>query len=296
MFGKKTFLTVLLAVSIPGSLWASLDSGGTEGSICTSCDTVQTANGPRLKNNLGVVAGSLEKINDTMKFAGQCKNFADNGKLGAWAKSIREEYMTSSLPYLDKGTSDIHKYCPTYSEMKPTDKANFWVLVLNAMSHFENSCNTSNKKAAQGPNGQLVGILQLHSQKEGDYVPKGADCDDGDGKTAEGSFRCAMIMLNSQLKNQKALFARKSYWDVLRPQAASQRVPLIISSIKKYLPCQNESMLNARQYSTGDSQNEANAYILNALQNVQYSDEFNNEIWNANDMTPALDIEDNYQL
>ncbi|MFM6927382.1 MAG: hypothetical protein ACKOX6_02915 [Bdellovibrio sp.] len=265
MLVKKMLLAGVLAISLPVKSWAGQDlTNTTEGSTCSDCITVQTPNGPRMQNNIFFVAGSIERINQTFNFAPQCSKFADNGQLGAWANSIREFFMSEELTYLQSGTPDIFKNCPTYQEMKDTDKANFWVLVLNAMSHFENSCNTANKKAAQGPNGQLVGILQLHSQKEGGYVPSGSDCRNGDGKTAEGSFRCAMIMLNSQLKNQKALFARGSYWDVLRPQAGSRRVPVIINAIKKYGPCQDESKLHVATHNDLSDNKE----ILGALQHM----------------------------
>lgn len=280
---KQVILSAMMAVMLPAQVWASKDANSsTEGTVCEQCDRVQTPSGPRLKNNLGVVAGSIERINDQLRFAGQCSKFADNGKLGVWADDIRSFYMSADLPYLDKGAPDIHQYCPTYSIMKPTDKANFWVLVLNSMAHFENSCKISNAVPAQGPNGQLVGMLQLHSQKEGAYVPRGSDCRNGDGKTAEGSFRCAMIMLNSQIRTKNALFARKSYWDVLRPQAESRRVPVIVSAIKKYAPCYDESKLNVRQQS---HLAEDNIEILNALQNMDTDVSYENGIWKANDTT-----------
>lgn len=290
MFVKKMLMAGVLAISLPGQLWAEQGSvNKTEASTCTDCISVQTPNGPRLQNNITFVAGSIEKINQTLNFAPQCSKFADNGQLGGWAKNIRDFFMSEDLTYLEDGTPDIHKYCPTYGEMKDTDKANFWVLVLNAMSHFENSCNTANKKAAQGPNGQLVGILQLHAQKEGGYVPKGSDCRNGDGKTAEGSFRCAMIMLNSQLKNQKALFARGSYWDVLRPQAGSRRVPVIINAIKKYGPCQDESKLHAAQYNDFND----NTDILSALEHM---DDEKAPVWFVEDKNAPVKTDGGYSL
>ena len=191
---KKMFLTSLVAISLPSTMWAQPVSSvsTTEGSICENCEVVQTNQGPRLKNNLGVVASNLEVINQNLKFAGECSKFADNGQLGIYAKNIRTFFMSEDLPGLEMGAPDINQYCPNYQIMKPTDKANFWVLVLNAMAHFENSCKISSN--SHGPNGKLVGILQLHAQNEGRYVPGGAECSNGDGKTAEGSFRCAMIM------------------------------------------------------------------------------------------------------
>ncbi|MGE5084675.1 MAG: hypothetical protein ACM3MG_00130 [Bacillota bacterium] len=286
MLVKKILLAGVLAISLPHRLWAGQSLAiKTEASTCTDCISVQTPNGPRLQNNLSFVAGSIEKINQTLNFAPECSKFADNGQLGSWAKSIRNVFMTEDLTYLQEGSPDIQKYCPTYSQMKDTDKANFWVLVLNAMAHFENSCNTANKRAAQGPNGQLVGILQLHSQHEGAYVPKGADCRNGDGRTAEGSFRCAMIMLNSQLKSKKALFARSSYWEVLRPQAGSRRVPVIINAIKKYGPCQDVSKLHVAQYNDFND----DAEILSALSHMEDGVRTSKEsVWYVEDITAPV--------
>lgn len=289
---RNLLLSGVIAISLPVKTWAApggVDANAievaTEGSICEQCEVVKTSEGMRLKDNLGVVANNLESINNKLNFSNQCSKFADEGHLGAWAKSIRTIYMNGDLQNLEEGSADIKKYCPNYEIMKPTDKANFWVLILNAMAHFENSCNVSNPKPAKGPNGTLVGILQLHAANEGKYTS--GDCRNGDGRTAEGSFRCGMLMLDNQIKKQKALFSQGSYWDVLRPQAKSRRVPVIINAIKKYVPCQDETKLNVRHYM------DENAQILNALQ--QMDDQNDLGTWKVKDLTIPVNVKD-YEL
>ncbi|WII70525.1 hypothetical protein QJS83_08650 [Bdellovibrio sp. 22V] len=248
----KTFIIKsCVTLLIPIQVFAS--GRTTEASHCETC-LVQTANGPRMKNNLGYVATTLGNINDKLDWGQKCENFVDESTLGKWAQEIRSVYMSSDFSNLDEGAKDIHRLCPTYKEMKPTDKANFWVLVLNAMAHYESTCNKA--VTAKGPNGSLVGLLQLHNGREGVYS-KG--CDNGDGQTTKGTFRCALSMINDQIRREDELFSRKSYWDVLRPQAKSQRVPKISKAILAYTPCHDESKLNVRQASN-------NANVIEALQ------------------------------
>lgn len=237
---KHVALNSLVVALLPLQAFSS-GTRTTEASHCETC-IVQTANGPRMKNNLSFVAATLGDINDKMNWGAKCENFADEDSLGKWAKEIRTIYMSSDFPNLDEGAKDVLRLCPTYKEMKPTDKANFWVLVINAMANYESTCN--NGATAQGPNGSLVGLLQLHVGKEGDYS-KG--CADGDGRTASGTFRCALSMLDDQVRRDDQLFSKKSYWDVLRPQAKSKRVVRISKAISAYTPCHDESKLNVRQ-------------------------------------------------
>lgn len=241
---RQAILAALAFTILPLQSFAS--NATTEASHCETC-IVQTPSGPRMKNNISFVATNIEQINSKLDWGKKCESFVDDAKLGQWAKSIRDVYMNNEFTHLNNGAQDIHRLCPTYDEMKPTDKANFWVLVINAMSHYESTCNKA--ETAKGPNGSLIGLLQLHVGKEGVYS-KG--CKNGDGKTAEGTFRCALSMINDQLRRDKNLFSNKSYWDVLRPKAASQRVPRISKAISTYTPCFDESKLNVRQAKFSD--------------------------------------------
>ncbi|MEK2646305.1 hypothetical protein [Bdellovibrio sp. BCCA] len=245
---SKIAVIALAWTLLPLPALSSGSRSATEASHCETC-TIQTSAGPRMKNNLPFVAATLTDINDKLDWGAKCENFVDDEKMGAWAKDIRGIYLSSDFKNLDEGARDIHRLCPTYSEMKPTDKANFWVLVINAMAHYESTCDKT--ETAKGPNGSLIGLLQLHHGKEGVYS-KG--CSNGDGNTAQGTFRCALSMLNDQLRRDDNLFSNKSYWDVLRPKAASKRVPRITKAIQTYTPCFDESKLNVRQASNNDQE------------------------------------------
>lgn len=234
----KLLLGILL---MTWTMKPAVASQTTEAGVCETC-TVNTANGPRLKNNLPFVAATIDDINERMSWGARCESFADENRLGQWATSIRQTFSQKDFANLVAGSQDIVRVCPTYSQMKPTDKANFWVLVLNAMAHYESTCDKS--ESAKGPNGTVAGLLQLHLGNERVYS---RGCANGDSATAEGTFRCALSMLDDQIRRDKSLFSNKSYWDVLRPKAKSQRVPRIAKAISAYTPCYDESKLNVRQ-------------------------------------------------
>ncbi|MFV8259667.1 hypothetical protein ACNQKP_17800 [Bdellovibrio bacteriovorus] len=230
--------TLLVAAILYGS--PALASG-TEAGHCTDC-FVETPNGLRMKDNLTFVASVLDDINDKYNWGPSCINYATGTKIGEWGHAIRKEYMAGNFTHLAEGTPDIHQLCPNYKIMKPTDKANFWVLIFNAMTHYESTCNP--KATAKGPNGSLYGLMQLHVGREQVYAKS---CEKGDSKTPVNTFACTLDMLNGQLRRDNALFSRKSYWDVLRPQAASGKAKKISRSVSAYVPCHDEKRLNVKQ-------------------------------------------------
>nr|BFD62341.1 hypothetical protein BdHM001_10220 [Bdellovibrio sp. HM001]BFD67749.1 hypothetical protein HAGR004_27710 [Bdellovibrio sp. HAGR004] len=248
-------IAALVAITVLYSPTAPATRGNTEAGICTDC-FVNTPAGPRMKDNMQFVATVITDINKNLKWGPKCNNFASGTELGQWGHYIREDYLKGSYPNLEKGSPDIHRVCPTYSKMKPTDKANFWVLVFNAMANYESTCNKN--APAKGPNGSLYGLMQLHVGKEGAYAK---DCSNGDSKYPSDTFSCTFSMLDGQLRRDDALFSRKSYWDVLRPQAKSGKSKKIAKSISAYTPCHDEKRLNAKKR----SEFEDNEEIFQAL-------------------------------
>jgi hypothetical protein len=234
----------------------------TEAGACTDC-YVRTESGLRMKDNMNFITDIIDQINSKFKWANSCEKFSTENSLGQWGKAIRSDFMTSDYEYLEKGPRDIMRICPTYTKMKKADKANFWVLVFNAMAHYESSCDAS--ATAKGPNGSLKGLLQLHVGAEGKYAKS---CENGDSKTPTDTFNCAFNMLNDQVRRDEDLFSRKSYWDVLRPQAASRKALKITAAIKAYVPCTDETKLNVKQ-----AEAEMDQEIFNALTNEKLPDE-----------------------
>lgn len=161
-----------------------------------------------------------------------CIRFVNQKNYGAWALDVKKAFEKFRFNYLLKGTRDLTKVCPKYRSMKESEKIDVWITVIIAMSHYESSCRP--QVTAKGPNGPLLGLLQLHRGKEGRYSKI---CDNGDGKSVSATIDCGLSMLDDQLRRDSQLFSQKSYWDVLRPRSPSQKWRKIASSISFYPSC-----------------------------------------------------------
>lgn len=174
----------------------------------------------------------LASVNERMNFADKCESFVGEEGLGKWGTTIVNELHRNRYQALYEGTPDLRAVCPAYNKLNDNGKELVWVMILNAMVHLESSCDKT--ETAKGPNGSLVGLLQLHRNKEEVYA-KG--CQRGDGQNTSRTFACGLSMLNRQLENDEALFSRKSYWDVLRPQARSKKFKKVQLALRKLAIC-----------------------------------------------------------
>lgn len=168
------------------------------------------------------------------KWAQACGQFTNSESIGGWGQAVMSMVTIEKTPMLFFGASDFDKYCPLYPKLSERNKQHVWALILTAMAFFESSCDP--KKAGVGPNGDLMGLLQLHLDKEHGYS-KG--CSKGDSRTAKGNISCGLAMLNDQLRRGEPLFSTKSYWDVLRPQAKTKRALQIMAVLKHNGLCKN---------------------------------------------------------
>ena len=183
--------------------------------------------------HLPSAAPSLEAINESMDFGKECSSFVDKGTFRAWAKYIQRAFKNHDFEYLMHGPKDFFEYCPRYTFLPDQEKINVWIVVMNAMAHYESTCKV--KAPAKGPNGDLTGLLQFHAKRERYY---GSLCKNGDAKDPERTFVCGLSMLDEQIARDEVLFSRKSYWDVLRPQARSEKYLQIIDALRAYRLCQ----------------------------------------------------------
>ncbi len=168
------------------------------------------------------------------KWAQACGQFTTKESLGGWGQAIMNAVTLEKTPFLIYGAKDFDKYCPLYGNLSVKNKQHVWVLVLTAMAFFESSCEPA--RSGVGPNGELMGLLQLHLDKEYQYS-KG--CRKGDSRTARGNITCGLSMLNDQLARGEPLFSPKSYWDVLIPQAKTKRALQIMTVLKHNGLCKN---------------------------------------------------------
>lgn len=204
---------------------------------CTTCTRPAEQSLEQIRDiqNILTVDANAENIfdiNEIMNFADRCEPFAGEQDLGKWGFIIVNQMHRERYEELYKGSPDLVRVCPNYHGLNDDGKELVWVMILNAMAHLESSCDKTSK--AKGPNGSLVGLLQLHRGRENAYAE---GCRVGDGNTPAGTFRCALSMINGQLERDDALFSRKSYWDVLRPQARSQKYLKVQAAIKKLSIC-----------------------------------------------------------
>ncbi|MDG0817606.1 hypothetical protein [Bdellovibrio svalbardensis] len=245
----RTFKHLLIAIVclLPFGTQANNRSLVTDGSVrsvqfeatapCLNCSTQEnkTEKSARdLRNTLTAqaTAEQISAISEKMNWGDACENFTYDDEFGKWATMIMKELKSNEAEALLRGSDDLLRLCPGYKSLKLEGRQNVWVLIFNAMAFYESTCDKDSK--AKGPNGSLIGLLQLHRGKEQAYAP---NCKKGDGNTPAGTFRCAISMLNSQLERGENLFSRKSYWDVLRPQARSKKYAKIQKAIKSFPLC-----------------------------------------------------------
>ncbi|UXR63918.1 hypothetical protein EZJ49_12670 [Bdellovibrio bacteriovorus] len=177
----------------------------------------------QLRSSVGGDQSPLDlfEYNKGRKQEANCSNFVTENGLGKWGKSISRNLNANDYSYLFEGTDDLRLICPSYSSLKNSEKKIIWISIINVMSIGESTCGTDPRmNRAQGPNGRLAGVIQLHSGKEHKYSP---GCNKGDSKTPETTFSCTLHMMDDQLRREGKLFSRKSYWDVLRPQGVGQK-------------------------------------------------------------------------
>ena len=149
-----------------------------------------------------------------------------------WEDIVLSEISRPHFTYSREGSADIIKLCPNFSVMKLEEKNQVWVSILHAMAALESSCDSSSE--GDGPNGDLIGILQFHKGKEKIYSN---GCRNGDGYSTERSLRCGLSMLNDQLRRGEPFFSKKSYFDVLRPQGVNEKFKQIKTVIAHHPGC-----------------------------------------------------------
>ena len=217
----------------------ALVSSADANSNCASCNS--SSGQPEFADKLRSIRNTITyqtNINQMftssalLNFSERCENFVGEEGLGKWGMAIINEMHRERFDALYNGTNDLIEICPGFKTLDDESKELVWVMIVNAMVHLESSCN--NNEVARGPNGAVVGLLQLHQNREHRYSE---GCNRGDARTDSGSLSCGLSMLNKQLQYDEALFSRKSYWDVLRPQARSRKYLKVKESVQNLTFC-----------------------------------------------------------
>lgn len=207
-----TFLVSVLRIEVVFAL--------TEGAYCLDCDTTESSTLSHFENEIDRNLHALNEpynqvrhVQKLMKWHDTCENFATDNGQGQWSNAVYSSFVISPLDHLLEGTQDLFQLCPRFNQLKIRERVTVYTVLINAMVYYESSCNEK-IKPHRGPNGSLSGILQLHLGKENEYHPA---CNQNDSKNPKRSIKCALEMLNSQVKRTNKLFSEHSYWAVLRP-------------------------------------------------------------------------------
>ncbi|CAN5653461.1 hypothetical protein BH10BDE1_BH10BDE1_26540 [soil metagenome] len=158
-------------------------------------------------------AAQISAVMSDLDFSAKCSGFATAAGFGAWGKAIIQELADGNANSLLQGTDDLRRACPNYDFLTVPQKSHVWVNVFASMSFLESSCDP--RKTAQGPNGTAAGLLQLHAGRENEAAP---GCNKRDSKSPITSLRCAISIIETQVKRTSALFSRDTHFGVLRPQ------------------------------------------------------------------------------
>ncbi len=126
-------------------------------------------------------------------------------------------------------------YCPNFKNLQTRGRAFVWTVILTAMAHFESSCDGD--ETAQGPNGRLRGLFQLHQGAEAGYDGNDNECINNASYSEQNSIKCALSIIDLQFQKRGTLFSNKSYWEVLRPNGRSQRADDIQRALRNSSMC-----------------------------------------------------------
>ncbi len=235
-------LTFMIALNF--AFFAKAATTTSEASNCAECSQVptnlddQAAIARALRNSVvgGSEAQGVSDISTRMNWADTCSKFADGNSYGPWGLTVIKELETNKYDDLIRGSADLKQLCPGYQQMNRDAKNGMWVAIFAAMANHESSCREK-PPLHGGPNGTLVGLMQLDKGKERSYSPSG--CKNGDGSTAKGSLRCTMSMLNDQLGRGSNLFAKsgQTYWEVLQVTSRKKIYREIKNAIQSYALC-----------------------------------------------------------
>lgn len=212
-----------------------------EAGYCVECD-ISRAQTQKQAQNLRMVrsavtganpAGMAAFVIENSGWGRSCDKFADGNSYGMLGQVITSEIHTGEYEVLMEGTPDLKRLCRSYDQMSRAEKEGLWVVIIAGMSFYESSCN-ANPPKHRGPFGILQGILQLHRGMEHYYSQS---CKRNSSAKEITSIPCAMSMLRKQMGSNDALFSRRSYWEVLRPQARIGKAARIANAIKRYPYC-----------------------------------------------------------
>ena len=179
--------------------------------------------------NFAIIPGQL--------WSPKCLKFIDeDGNLGVWGRTIYQKLSRADFARLldEVHVKDLGSVCPAYKTFSKEDldaRKKLWVRLMASMAMSESGCRSGIE--AQGPNGTLVGLLQLHKGKEHTY----GKCPVTNSYVGTQNLSCGLNMLREQVDKHNALFVYfgQTYWDVLIRNRA--RAPIVKARVKALNSC-----------------------------------------------------------
>lgn len=178
------------------------------------------------------MANEMVKVIEKMRWSNRCEGFVSRNTMGPLGEHIIRSLNRARYPELYRGTKDFKKVCPNFENLRDTEKDYVWVMFMTAVSFFESTCST--QASAPGPNGVAQGLMQLHLNRE-NYYSDG--CLRGDSLKPYLTLSCSLSMLNDQIRREQEVFNQLSYWEVLRPQAPSDKAKSIAWAMMLFSLC-----------------------------------------------------------
>ena len=174
----------------------------------------------------------------------QIERSAKTQSAGLWDRSVTQgtEWTQYTLNALDSdgksliaaNPSDMNKFCPAYSGLSDSDKAQVWVRIISAMAYQESGFRTGASHiesfTADRQKSTSVGLLQLSMASGNEYGCHFESNDDV--RNAEKNIHCAVLILAHWVPSDGRLAGSDSggwkggarYWGVLRSNNATQLI------------------------------------------------------------------------
>lgn len=145
----------------------------------------------------------------------------------ALLKSIDDNYATL------KTAKDVVKFCPKATALTEDQVKKAWAELFVAMALHESAFNPKTDYFEKTMGYYSRGLYQLSYEDES-WAKCGLDKKTGNIYKPEVNISCAVKIMARQVKSKQAVFVSKGvYWAVIKPDGKYQKIPEIISRLKK---------------------------------------------------------------
>lgn len=114
-------------------------------------------------------------------------------------------------------TADVKKLCPSYFGLPDAQRKAFWALVIASVSCPESGYNPKEVYKEPPPlNVESIGLMQLSYEDVQGHKRCELDKSKLNAYDPKINLRCAVVILDDEMKRLNALFSPYSYWSTLQ--------------------------------------------------------------------------------